>query len=84
MIKCDIGMLKSEIIQDPGSFVEKDGETCETLLNQKLSGKQLLLITNSDYIYTDKMMSYAFDEFLPGQMKWKDLFDMVTTLKSHY
>ena len=40
-------------------------------------GKTLLLITNSDYQYTDVMMSYCYDRFLPQGMRWRDLFDMV-------
>jgi 5'-nucleotidase len=48
-----------------------------TLMDQKDSGKALLLITNSDYEYTDQMMSYAYDRFLPEGTTWRDLFDMV-------
>lgn len=40
-------------------------------------GKILLLITNSDYQYTDVMMTYCYDRFLPQGMRWRDLFDMV-------
>lgn len=40
-------------------------------------GKTLLLITNSDFTYTNKMMSYAYDEYLPEGKTWRDLFDMV-------
>jgi 5' nucleotidase family len=40
-------------------------------------GKILMLITNSDFAYTDKMMSYAYDEYLPEGKTWRDLFDMV-------
>ena len=36
-----------------------------------------MLITNSDYEYTNRMMSYAYNPFLPPGMKWRDLFDMV-------
>ena len=42
-----------------------------------MQGKTLLLITNSDYQYTDVMMSYCYDRFLPQGMRWRDLFDMV-------
>lgn len=49
----------------------------QTLLDQKDSGKMLLLITNSDYEYTHRMMSFAYDRFLPQGMTWRDLFDMV-------
>ncbi len=42
-----------------------------------VQGKTLLLITNSDFMYTNKMMSYAYDEYLPEGKTWRDLFDMV-------
>lgn len=41
------------------------------------AGKQLILITNSDYHYTHHIMSYAYDCFLPPGQTWRDLFDMV-------
>lgn len=37
----------------------------QALMDQRDSGKQLLLITNSDYQYTNRMMSFAYDRFLP-------------------
>jgi hypothetical protein len=42
-----------------------------------LQGKILMLITNSDFGYTNKMMSFAYDEYLPDGKTWRDLFDMV-------
>ena len=45
-------------------------------LNQ--AGKKLLLITNSDYHYTNKMMQHAFNQFLPDAMDWRALFDMAS------
>lgn len=71
------GMLKSEIIKEPENYVQIDPELPMTLLDQKASGKTLLIITNSEFEYTDKMMSFAYDRFLPEGMKWRDLFDMV-------
>lgn len=71
------GQLKAEIIQDPASYVEQDPDMAQTLLDQREAGKILMLITNSDYEYTNKMMSYAYNPFLPPGMKWRDLFDMV-------
>ena len=38
-----------------------------TLLDQRAAGKQLLLITNSDWAYTRRMMTYAVDPLLPGR-----------------
>ncbi|KAH9558337.1 hypothetical protein CY35_06G003500, partial [Sphagnum magellanicum] len=71
------GQLKAEVINDPDKFVERDAELPLALLDQKESGKTLLLITNSDYLYTEKMMAYAFDPYLPLGMNWRGLFDMV-------
>ena len=43
-----------------------------------LQGKTLMLITNSDYVYTNTMMSHAYDRYLaPHGMRWRDIFDMV-------
>ena len=43
----------------------------------------LLLITNSDYVYTDTMMSFAYDPYLPEGRSWRDLFDMVIVQARH-
>ncbi len=37
----------------------------------------LLCYVVADFHYTDKMMSFAYDRFLPDGMKWRDMFDMV-------
>lgn len=71
------GQLKSEIMAEPERFVVPDPELPLALLDQKEAGKKLLLITNSDYHYTNKMMQHAFNKFLPNDMSWQDLFDMV-------
>ncbi|TVU22389.1 hypothetical protein EJB05_32081 [Eragrostis curvula] len=71
------GQLKSEIMAEPERFVEPDPELPLALLDQKEAGKKLLLITNSDYHYTNKMMNHAFNRFLPNDMGWRDLFEMV-------
>ncbi|KAJ4954681.1 hypothetical protein NE237_011464 [Protea cynaroides] len=71
------GQLKSEIMSEPERFIEPDPELPLALLDQKEAGKRLLLITNSDYHYTDKMMQHAFNRFLPNEMGWRDLFDIV-------
>lgn len=71
------GQLKSEIMSKPDLFVEPDPELPLALLDQKEAGKKLLLITNSDYHYSDKMMQHSFNRFLPNDMNWRDLFEMV-------
>lgn len=69
--------LKAEIIKDPSSFITLDPEAAQVLLDFKYAGKQLVLITNSDYNYTHAMMSHAYDRYLPAGMTWVNLFDTV-------
>jgi len=71
------GTLKGEILQDPDHFVEIDPQVVETLADQRAAGKRLLLITNSDWHYTRRIMAYAFDEYLPSGATWRSLFDTV-------
>lgn len=71
------GALKAEIVQDPQSFVDLDPELALTLLDLKHAGKDLALITNSEWSYTRDMMAYALDPFLPEGQSWRDIFDLV-------
>jgi HAD superfamily 5'-nucleotidase-like hydrolase len=71
------GKLKGEILNTSDRYVMHDPEVATTLLDQKHSGKKLLLITNSEWSYTAAMMTVAFDPFLPDGMQWRDLFDVV-------
>ncbi len=71
------GALKAEIVADPDRFVRLDPQTTVALLDQKRAGKKLMLITNSEWSYTESMMRYAFDRELPQGMHWRDLFDVI-------
>jgi HAD superfamily 5'-nucleotidase-like hydrolase len=71
------GRLKGEILEDPDRFVVPDPDAPIALLDQRHAGKKLLLITNSEWEYTQRMMAYAFDPHLPEGIGWRDLFDTV-------
>jgi len=71
------GQLKAEIAAAPERYVFHDPETALALLDQRHSGKKLMLITNSEWDYTRSMMAYAFDRLLPKGQTWRDLFDVV-------
>lgn len=71
------GALKAEITADPARFIVPDPEAPLALLDQKRAGKKLLLITNSEWVYTREIMQWAFDPHLPNGMTWRDLFDVV-------
>jgi HAD superfamily 5'-nucleotidase-like hydrolase len=71
------GQVKAEIMADPEQFILLDPLIPQTLLDQKFSGKKIILITNSEWPYVNAMMQVAIDQFMPSGMKWKDLFDLV-------
>lgn len=71
------GQLKGEIMAHPERFVQLDPDTPLALLDQQSAGKQLMLITNSEWPFTVSMMSYTFDRFMPPGKTWRDLFDIV-------
>ena len=71
------GKLKAEIVEDPARFIQLDSELAQTLLDQRAAGKTILLITNSDFAYTDAVMSYAHNPYLPTGMTWRDMFDFI-------
>lgn len=70
------GLLKADILADPGSYIVLDEEIPQALLDQKQAGKRLALITNSDWEYTREILAFAVDPFLPGEMTWRELFDL--------
>ena len=71
------GLLKDEILKDPESYVVEDVEPPLALLDQKHAGKNLVLITDSDWEYVKAIMAYTFDHHLSDGSNWKNLFDMV-------
>lgn len=71
------GEMKNQIMADPEKYVVLDPEMPLTLLDQKRSGKKLLLITNAEWAFMKSMMTFAFDRFLPERMTWRDLFHLV-------
>lgn len=71
------GRLKADIVKDPDRFIDQDPEVPLALLDQKMAGKKMLLITNSGWPYTQAMMSYAFNPHLPDDMVWQELFDII-------
>jgi HAD superfamily 5'-nucleotidase-like hydrolase len=68
------GVLKDEITSNPKRYIRRDPEMPKALLDQRQSGKKLLLITNSGWNYTRQILEFAMDPYLPEGMTWRDLF----------
>jgi len=71
------GTLKSEVLADPDHFIEPDPKVVPMLIDQREAGKQLMLITNSEWEYAEKILTHVFDPQLKDGQTWQDLFDTV-------
>lgn len=71
------GSLKRDILAEPDRFLRQDPELPLAMERFALGGRRLLLITNSEWYYTDALMHHLFGpEILCGR-PWRELFDLV-------
>ncbi len=71
------GSLKRSIVADPVRFIDPDPDGVLALVDQLEAGKRLMMITNSEWDYTVRIMEHAFDPYLPAGMSWRDLFEAI-------
>ncbi len=71
------GALKAEIVEHPERYVVLDEELVQTLLDLEQAGKKLMLITNSEWEYTQAMMKHVIERFLPAGRSFRDLFSLI-------
>jgi HAD superfamily 5'-nucleotidase-like hydrolase len=71
------GSLKADIMADPEPYIVLDPQAPLALLDQLQAGKRLMLISNSEWPYVKRIMSYAFDRYLGPDHTWRDLFELV-------
>jgi 5'-nucleotidase len=69
------GSLKSIIKADVESYIQRDDKLAETLHKLRSSGKQLFLLTNSYYNYTNTVMSFLLDGQRAAYPSWRNYFD---------
>ena len=70
------GTLKSRIIENLPRLLPPDDDLPMTLRKLALTGRRLLLISNSEWYYTDAVCRYLFDATAPGG-DWQKLFDLI-------
>jgi HAD superfamily 5'-nucleotidase-like hydrolase len=71
------GSLKADIMADPEPYIVLDPQAPLALLDQLQAGKRMMLISNSEWSYVRKIMSFAYDPFLAPDRSWRDLFELV-------
>ena len=71
--------LKRVIRQDIARYIFKDPELGPALHRLRSGGKQLFVLTNSLWDYTNAVMSYLLDGVLPEYPSWRNYFDVIIT-----
>ena len=71
------GSIKNEVVRDISKFIFKNKNAPQTLIRNREAGKQLFLLTNSDWDYTNQVMSYMLDDEHPDYKSWRDYFDYI-------
>ncbi|WP_408610128.1 HAD-IG family 5'-nucleotidase [Legionella jordanis] len=74
------GSLKRFIADNLEHYVLREKEVVEGLKRYMRYGKKFFLLTNSEFKYTDILLSYALTPFMKRGETWLDLFEYVITL----
>lgn len=73
----DSNILKNETVDNLEKYVERDERLPLLLQRMRSHGKIVFLLTNSDFAYTEKIMSYLFDFPSVKGKDWKNFFDYI-------
>ncbi len=68
--------LKRHVLADLPRYLPLDPELILALKRLALGDRRLLLITNSEWYYTEALCSYLFDHTVPNG-SWRDIFDLI-------
>ena len=72
--------LKSIIKENFKKYVDVDPKVTLLLERYLAYGKRLIIITNSDYTYSNDLLNFAVNPFLKNHKKWQELFEIIITL----
>lgn len=73
------GSIKDEVTRNPEKYVKRSEEIVRGIEKFKEHGKTFFIATNSDYAYTDKILTFALDPYIENGT-WRDLFEHTFTL----
>ncbi|OQR68124.1 cytosolic purine 5'-nucleotidase-like [Tropilaelaps mercedesae] len=72
----DSNILKNETVDNLEKYVERDERLPLLLERMRAHGKTVFLLTNSDFAYTERIMTFLFD-FPSSKKNWKTYFDYI-------
>jgi len=71
------GEMKAEILAHKAFFIPQDPDLALALGRLKRAGKKLFLLTNSEWSFTDGVLSHLLDGLDDAHPRWTDYFDLV-------
>lgn len=71
------GSIKKNVVAHIDRYLMKDPYKSEALLRMKEGGKNLFLLTNSQWEYTDAVMNFLYSDTKCGFSDWKSYFDII-------
>lgn len=71
------GSLKKEISLNLNSYINKSKQLAKTLHHFIQGGKKLFLLTNSEYYFTDLVLTHLLTDELIEYPRWQDYFEII-------
>jgi HAD superfamily 5'-nucleotidase-like hydrolase len=71
------GQMKAEILANPEFYILRDPELAAALDRWKRAGKKLFILSNSEWTFTNGVLSFLLDGLDPARPNWIDYFDLV-------
>ena len=68
------GSIKNEVLANLDKYIVKDPELPSMLIKLIEGGKKLFLLSNSDWIYTNAVMTFLLNDRSEDYPKWQDYF----------
>lgn len=73
------GQLKQKTLENMDKYIKKT-KAAVLFHRMRKAGKKLFLITNSEFYYTEKVMSFLLSSGDPQYKSWRDYFGMSSLL----
>ena len=66
--------LKKVVVSDIAKYIHKNDKMSVLLDRLRKGGKKLFLLTNSEFNYTNSVMTYLLGDANPEYSSWRDYF----------
>jgi len=71
------GSLKIKLVEDLDTYFHKDPGLAPTLHKLRSTGKKLFLLTNSEWWFVNRVMTFLLNDCHPDYRNWRQFFDLL-------